>query len=96
MNMKPPDRFARVVKQAYLKNHVNDGMDGTVWTKETAALLRHQHRAYVRLVLALRLRARKAAFATVLAKKRPDWHDAKIEGFDDALAALTRYAKGKP
>jgi len=89
--MKRPDRFERLVLKALA---IPDGPQGVVgvWLTgaEVVALLRKEHRAVVRLVHRLRLRARKSAFATVLAKKRPDWYDAKIEVLDDLLAAMQR------
>ena len=84
---KKPDRFNAMVEK--LIPHEED----CVAHVHAASLLRKQHRAVVRLVHQLRLRARKAAFATVLAKKRPDWHDAKIEVLDDLLTALARRSK---
>jgi len=90
-----PDRFEQMVDRATsgdpgMKNGLRLGHD------EIVQLLLRQHAAYVRMIHRLRLHARKAAFATVLAKKRPDWHDAKIEVLDDLLDAFARYKKVKP
>jgi hypothetical protein len=66
---------------------------GLVYPLDVVELLRRQHAAYVRMVLVARLRARKAAVASVLARKTPDWQDAKIEVLNDLLTALARYKR---
>jgi hypothetical protein len=90
MTTKKPDRFARVVKKEF-----DHRAETTHFHPRDIAvtLLRREHRAVVRLIHQLRLRARKAAFDMVLANKCPEWHDAKIEVLDDLLAALARRAR---
>jgi len=48
--MKQSDRFTITASNAYQRNHVNDETCGEVWIKETSAMLRRQHAAYVRMV----------------------------------------------
>ena len=91
--MKRPDRFTRVVAaDKKFEKKVFAAYRAEGWVDETLmdVILARERRAVVRLVHRLRLRARKSAFATVLAKKRPDWYDAKIEVLDDLLAAMQR------
>ena len=85
--MKQPDRFARVVKQAYLKNHVDDGMDGTVWTRETAALLRKEHRAVVQMVRDIR-KYRQGSYIMLSGDKHNQWIS-KSEIFESLEKRLT-------
>ena len=89
--MNNPDRFARVTRKEF--NRWVRGMPNLEAESVAARLLRQEHRAVVRQIHRLRLQARKAAFAAVLAKKRPAWYDAKIEVLDDLLAVLTRRTK---
>ena len=83
-----PDRFARTTRTAF--DRWVRGIPSLEAESVAARLLRQEHRAVVRQIHRLRLQARKTAFAAVLAKKRPDWHDAKIEVLDDLLAILAK------
>jgi hypothetical protein len=87
-HLKRTDRFEKIVNEFAGPR----GQGLTRW--EAMDLLRAEHRAVVRLMHQFRLRARKAAFATVRANKCPEWHDAKIEVLNDILAALGRRVQG--
>ena len=84
--MKRPDRFARRAKKELAAPWVLN-------EARLAMLFRAEHRAVVRIVQQLRLRARNAAFASVRANTCPEWDAAKIEVLNDLLDALAARSK---
>lgn len=89
--MKKLDRFDRVTRKEF--DRWVRGMPHLEAESVAARLLRRQHRAVVRIVQQLRLRARNAAFASLRANTCPEWHAAKIEVLNDLLAALAVRSK---
>ena len=77
--MNKPDRFVDIFIKEQSRHH------RALLSVEIIALLRRQHRAYVRMV-----KARWHGMAVDDA-----WDRGYVGACNDILAALTRYAKGK-
>ena len=87
--MKQSDRFTITASNAYQRNHVNDETCGEVWIKETSAMLRRQHAAYVRMVNKM-----PCIYADAKGMCRSPDHASCIVRRSALLDALTRYKKG--
>ena len=85
--MKQSDRFTITASNAYQRNHVNDETCGEVWIKETSAMLRLQHAAYVKMV-------RREMKAMGEPREMATFEHGRKAGLTWVLAAMARYRKG--